>query len=60
MHPASTRIILDERDDILTRSLRACEGPRIVGVVGLAHLDGIEQRWAAMNNLKMLSSPQPG
>jgi hypothetical protein len=47
--PAATRVLLDERDDILARALRSAGGSRVVGVVGLAHVDGIEQRWAAMD-----------
>lgn len=34
----------DERDEIMTRALLRLEG-RAVGVVGLAHMDGIERRW---------------
>ena len=34
----------DERDEIMTQALLRLEG-RVVGVVGLAHLDGIERRW---------------
>ncbi len=34
----------DERDEIMTDALLRLEG-RVVGVVGLAHLDGIERRW---------------
>lgn len=46
LHPGIVRVILDERDDVLCRSLlERCEGPRVVGVVGLAHVNGIEQRW---------------
>jgi len=47
--PAATRVLLDERDDILARALRSAGGSRVVGVVGLAHVDGIEQRWGAMD-----------
>jgi pheromone shutdown protein TraB len=47
--PDAVRVMLDERDDVLTAALRRCEGPqRIVAVVGLAHVDGIEARWAAL------------
>ena len=41
-HPAP--LCADERDEIMTQSLLRLEG-RVVGVVGLAHLDGIERRW---------------
>lgn len=43
-NPGAVRVILDERDDIMAEALMRCEG-RVVGVVGLAHLDGIEARW---------------
>ncbi len=45
VNPSAVRVMLDERDDILTKALRGCTG-RVVGVVGLAHVDGIEKRWA--------------
>lgn len=44
LHPGAVRVMLDERDDVLCSNLLKCEG-RVVGVVGLAHLDGIERRW---------------
>lgn len=48
LHPGVVRAILDERDDVLCESLlERCEGPRVVGVVGLGHVDGIERRWKA-------------
>ena len=48
IHPEGVRVMLDERDDVLAAALRAAEG-RVVGVVGLAHVDGIEARWEVMN-----------
>ncbi len=48
LQPAAVRVMLDERDDILAQALRGCTG-KVVGVVGLAHVDGIERRWAAAN-----------
>jgi pheromone shutdown protein TraB len=45
VYPSGVRVLLDERDDVLTKALRGCTG-RVVGVVGLGHLDGIEKRWA--------------
>ena len=44
--PGAMRVMLDERDAIMADALARCEGPRVVGVVGLAHLEGIERRWA--------------
>ena len=37
----------DERDAIMVDSLGKLQG-RVVGVVGLAHLDGMEKRWEAL------------
>jgi hypothetical protein len=48
LHPGAVRVLLDERDDILAKALRQCTG-KVVGVVGLAHVDGIERRWADAN-----------
>ena len=36
--------MIDERDEHMVHSLSKLRG-RVVGVVGLAHLDGIERRW---------------
>lgn len=44
LHPGAVRVMLDERDEVLCNNLLGCEGT-VVGVVGLAHLDGIERRW---------------
>jgi len=48
MHPAASRVLLDERDIILADALYKQEGT-VVGVVGLAHLDGIEERFRQLN-----------
>lgn len=55
IHPEATRVLLDERDVILADALRKCTG-RVVGVVGLAHVDGIERRWAELNGTKAVTS----
>lgn len=45
IHPFTAALAnADERDEIMTQALLRLEG-RVVGVVGLAHLDGIERRW---------------
>ena len=44
LQPKATGVLLDERDRILYEALRAQTG-RVVGVVGLAHVDGIEALW---------------
>lgn len=49
--PKLAQALIDERDEILTKSLRKLQG-RVVGVVGLAHLDGIERRWESLQKSK--------
>lgn len=46
--PAFTRVLLKERNEAMTKALRNLNG-KVVGVVGLAHLDGIEQLWREAN-----------
>jgi pheromone shutdown protein TraB len=48
--PKIASAMLDQRDDIMTNGLltaaREKGGPsKIVAVVGMAHMDGIEERW---------------
>ena len=43
--PKVSRVFVDERDEIMTEALLRCRGDRIVAVVGMAHMDGIESRW---------------
>lgn len=43
--------LLDERDIYLTKSIKNCSpGSKIVAVVGLAHLDGIEKYWSSIKS----------
>ena len=42
--PGVLRVIRDERDEFMVRHLLRCEG-RVVAVVGIAHMDGIERLW---------------
>ncbi|KAL4436127.1 hypothetical protein ABPG77_005575 [Micractinium sp. CCAP 211/92] len=44
VNPRLAEALIDERDQHMVDSLSRLEG-RVVGVVGLAHLDGIERRW---------------
>lgn len=46
--PAFARVLLGERNEAMTKALRNLSG-KVVGVVGLAHLDGIEQLWRQAN-----------
>jgi len=45
LSPAFYQSLLDDRDQILTRSMIDCGGTKIVGVVGIGHMDGIERYW---------------
>eukprot|EP00246_Nothoceros_aenigmaticus_P005259 TRINITY_DN17173_c0_g1_i1.p1 TRINITY_DN17173_c0_g1~~TRINITY_DN17173_c0_g1_i1.p1 ORF type:complete len:140 (+),score=26.49 TRINITY_DN17173_c0_g1_i1:33-422(+) len=42
--PNVVKVMVHERDRIMVKHLRACEGV-VVGVVGMAHMDGIERLW---------------
>jgi len=41
--PGLKRVLIDERDAYMAESIRACEGRRIVAVVGAGHLPGIRR-----------------
>lgn len=43
-HPNLVQVLVHERDQYMFEQLRQMKG-RIVAVVGLGHLDGIERRW---------------
>jgi len=43
--PKIARVFVDERDEIMVEALLRCKGERVVAVVGMAHMDGIERRW---------------
>lgn len=47
LNPALASALIDERDEFMVQKLRKLKG-RVVGAVGLAHLDGIERRWEEM------------
>lgn len=44
LHPNLVQVLVHERDQYMFEQLRRLEG-KIVAVVGLGHLDGIERRW---------------
>lgn len=53
--PAVVTPLLHERDAFMIDSLRRIDEKRVVGIVGLAHLDGIEAHWSRLpNRLKEL------
>jgi len=55
VNPGVAAALIDERDQILADSLLSAKG-KVVGVVGLAHLDGIEKRWKQKMEI---STPAP-
>ena len=50
MNPQLAAALIDERDQVMVDCLSKLQG-RVVGVVGLAHLDGMERRWQEMQHL---------
>lgn len=53
-YPELVSVMLTERDVFMAANLRRCPGKVVVGVVGLAHLDGIEKHFKPIMGL-----PQP-
>ena len=45
-HPVVEKILIDERDQFLTESLRQVDGEKIVAVVGAGHVPGIKKYMA--------------
>ena len=45
--PTARRVLLEERDIVLAHALKEAPGPTVVGVVGRAHVDGIQRLWDA-------------
>lgn len=41
MFPALRKVLIDERDLYMAEKMRQCEGERVAGVVGAAHVSGI-------------------
>jgi len=52
--PSMVRPLLYERDEYLAATLRLCPGPRVVGVVGLGHVEGIKKNWNNQIDIKAL------
>lgn len=53
-YPEVVNVMLTERDVVMAANLRRCPGKVVVGVVGLAHLDGIEKYFKPI-----MALPQP-
>lgn len=43
--PRVSKVFIEERDDIMFDALMRIRAERVVAVVGMAHMDGIERRW---------------
>jgi len=59
VHPELARAILDERDMWLAFALRSCPGRRIVAVVGLGHVAGMQRVWEEDIDMKTISQIPP-
>jgi len=57
--PGISRPLIYERDEYLTYTLRQCQGPIVVGVVGLGHVEGIKRCWEAELDMKKLTAIPP-
>ncbi|KAL3148392.1 hypothetical protein ABBQ38_013848 [Trebouxia sp. C0009 RCD-2024] len=51
-NPKLAKALIDDRDEYMVRGLRRLEG-RIVGVVGIGHLDGMERRWQQLGGERL-------
>ncbi len=54
-YPEVVNVMLTERDVVMAANLRRCPGKVVVGVVGLAHLDGIEKYFKPIMALPQVS-----
>lgn len=43
------KVMIHERDKLMVKRLRECNG-KVVGVVGMAHMDGIERLWKELES----------
>lgn len=55
LNPQMIEVLVHERDQYMVNKLLELEG-RVVGVVGLGHLDGIEKRWETAQSTKYIAS----
>lgn len=55
INPQMIRALVHERDEHMVNTLLKLEG-RVVAVVGLGHLNGIEKRWEAVQSRSMVPS----
>lgn len=55
INPELINVLVHERDEYMVKELLKLEG-RVVAVVGLGHLDGIEKRWNAAQGTRFIAS----
>lgn len=55
IHPEMITALVHERDEYMVNELLKLEG-RVVAVVGLGHLDGIERRWQDAQSGSMITA----
>lgn len=68
-YPALVRVLVEERDQVLTHSLKSAancalqpHGPpvTVVGVMGMGHVPGVELNWETESDVReLLTVPQP-
>ncbi len=56
LHGLIVQVLLHERDEFMARELRKQSG-RVVAVVGMAHMDGIERWWDRMQTSQQAGHP---
>ncbi|CAM6087778.1 unnamed protein product [Calypogeia fissa] len=49
LFPNLVKVMIHERDKLMVERLRECTG-KVVGVVGMAHMDGIERLWKELES----------
>jgi pheromone shutdown-related protein TraB len=57
--PEIKHILIDERDQYLTHSIRSAPGKKIVAVVGAGHVPGIQSNWNLAVDIEALNQIPP-
>ncbi|KAL7505409.1 hypothetical protein ACHAXN_005001 [Cyclotella atomus] len=54
--PSIYHVMITKRDDHMARQLKKhCHKGKVVAVVGMAHVEGIEREWEKLDNVKQIS-----
>jgi pheromone shutdown protein TraB len=54
--PSIYQVMITDRDAHMARQLKEhCSSGKVVAVVGLAHVEGIEREWESMDNIKRIT-----